>query len=924
MKNRLPRWLIIAFVLFLLLVSIPGGLVEWLWLGALGYEAVFWQILWAKVLLFFATLAVVTAFFGVNFYVLLRRLPPIDLSRWAQGPGGAEIGEIRVTRGHVKRIAIVVTAVLGLLFASGFAAGWENALLYMFSGDYGEVDPIFGRDIAFYMLELPFIEAVQGVLLGMTFLGLLMLVAIYVLIGDFVIQNGRVRARDKVVRHVSVNAALLLIFWSWGLYLDRFGLLISPGEVVFGGSYTDINVVLPALWVMIVITLALAAIVVANIRWRRMGLLLAGGGVYIVVSFVGLTIIPALVQQVYVEPNELDLERPYIAYNIDLTREAYGLRNVRIEQYPAEADLTADELRANEATLRNIRLWDPRLIADTYRQLQEIRTYYEFYNVDIDRYMINGEYREVMIAARQLTSQLPGNADTWFNRHLQYTHGYGMTMSPVAVKGDQGLPTLYIRDIPPVVTVEGIEVTQPAIYYGEGTPDYRIVDTEARELHYPQGDQNVYNHYDGEGGVNIGSFWRQLLFGWHLSDFNLIVSGYITEDTRVQFWNQIEDRVRHIAPFLRLDADPYVVLVEDGTKWIIDAYTVASAFPYSEPSGERFDRFNYIRNSVKIVIDAYHGTVDFYVVDPEDPVLEAYQRAFPDLFKPFSAIPEAIVPHLRYPRDIFEAQVQKYQRYHMTVPQVFYNNEDLWVQPIEQYAGRRIRMNPYYILMQLPEEDTEEFLLMTPYTPARRDNMIAWFAARSDYPNHGELIVYELPKDELIFGPNQIESRIDQDTEVSEQLTLWNQQGSNVVRGNLMVVPVAGSFLYVKPVFLIAEGAQIPQLRRVILVYGNNVVMRRTLQGALAAIFGEIFDVRPEVAEEAIVELGAEGVPGEPAPTPGVSPDVAPELQTNLEAAREAIQEADAALRRGDFAAFGQAFEQVQELLDEAIAADSL
>ena len=489
-----------------------------------------------------------------------------------------------------------------------------------------------------------------------------------------------------------------------------------------------------------------------------------------------------------------------------------------------------------------------------------------------------------MLAVRELADDLPDSADTWVNRHLQYTHGYGVAMSLTAEKDPYGGPILVVKDLPPRGRA-GLALDRPQVYYSETTPHYRVVATAVAELDYPKGDENVYSHYRGGGGVLLDAFWKRLLFAWDQWDFNIAISGYVTPESRLQLWRNVRERVERIAPFLRLDRDPYPVIGGGKLYWIQDAYTTADGFPYAEPDG---GGFNYIRNSVKAVVDAYEGRVTFYVMDTLDPVLAVYRQALPEVFRPFAELPETLRGHLRYPQDLFQVQVGKYSRYHMTVAQVFYNGEDQWAAPREKYGGEVIEMKPYYVLMKLPQEDRLQFLLMTPLTPYRRDNMIAWMAARCDFPAYGELLVYKLPKERLVVGPNQVEAMIDQDTLISQQLSLWDQRGSRVIRGNLLVIPIDHAFIYVEPVYLIAEATDIPQLKRVIVSDGRRLAMEPTLEAALRAVFGT----------------------GRRAAAPREDGQV-----TALAAARAALETAERALRAGDWDGFGAAMQALKGLL---------
>ena len=609
-------------------------------------------------------------------------------------------------------------------------------------------------------------------------------------------------------------------------------------------------------------------------------------------------IFPATFQRVYVKPNELELEAPYIQRSIALTQEAYNLRQIRVKPFPAEEGLTAQSLKDNRATIDNIRLWDWQPLIDTYAQLQEIRTYYRFHDVDVDRYELDGSYQQVMLSARELESALlPPNAQTWVNLHVLFTHGNGVVMSPVTRKSTEGLPIFYLQDIPPVAS-GGPAVREPRIYFGQSANSYVIVKGSTPEFDYPKGKDNVYSTYDGVAGVAVGGIARRTLFAWYFDDPNILLSRYITGESRILFRRNVQELVRTIAPVLRLDRDRYMVVSNGRLFWMQDAYTTSSWFPYAQPVA---GGTNYIRNSVKVVIDAYNGTVEFYVADPTDTIVATYQRIFPGLFKPFGAMPAELQKHIRYPEDLFHIQAQVYRAYHMDIPEVFYNREDLWQFPRQATAIEGVaddaEMAPYYINMRLPGETRAEFFLMLPMLPSRRQNMIAWLAARCDPPDYGKLIVYEFPKDKLVFGPSQIEARINQNTEISQQISLWNRMGSRVIRGNLLVVPIENSLLYVSPLYLRAKTGQLPELKRVIAAYGDRVVMDDTLPAALAALFKD--------ASLGSVPMPAAG-PSPAGPTDG--------------RAREALNHYDRAierLRAGDWGGFGAELDALRPLLEE-------
>ncbi len=899
LRPRTPLALVIlAIVVFFLLLVVPARLVELLWFQNLGYGQVFWRALGLRAGLFALGFILAGGYLALNFWYIYRNY---SVLRWHIGLDveRSTPEELALTPERFRIMAAGTAILMGLFFATHASGLYDQFLRFIDGTRVGISDPIFGNDVAFYLLRLPFLDALKNVFVTLSLLTIALSIGAYVWLGSVMVDKGRLIAPRPVIRQLSVNIAVFLAAWGFGYVLRRYSLLFESSGTVFGISYIDHQVLIPALWVMVAASVVLIALLLFNLQKARARLLGVGVVGYFIVMIIGLAVIPALVQRFSVEPNELALELPYLENNIQFTRQAYGLEDVAERDYPAVDTLTYDDIVANQATISNIRLWDPRLLIQTYRQIQEIRTYYQFYNVDIDRYEIDGEIRQLMLSARELSQQLPERADTWINRHMQYTHGYGFTMNEVAEVGPEGNPQLLVQDLPPVSSVEDITIDQPAIYYGEAMPTYRIVNTDVPELAYPRGDENVYTHYDGTGGVLLSSFWRRLLFAFYHGDTNIILSDLIHDDSRIQFWNRVQERVRRIAPFLQLDADPYLVVTDEGLVWMQDAYTTARTYPYSEPDAQR--NINYIRNSVKIVVDAYDGSVDFYVMEPDDPIISAYQSFFPDLFRDESELPEALRPHLRYPQDMFDVQVTKFVRYHMTIPQVFYNNEDLWTRPREQYGGGQVTMDPYYVLTKLPEEDDLEFLLMTPLTPANRDNMIAWLAARNDGDHYGELVVYKLPKERLIYGPNQIESRIDQNTEISQQLALWDQRGSRVIRGNLMVIPIEGTFIYVEPVFMIAQGMEIPQLRRVVALYGERVAMEETLDLAIASVFQA--DVGRLIARGEL--------------TTGELPDMASlEARQEMRRARQVLDRAMQALQGGDFTGFGSGIEELQRILD--------
>lgn len=893
-KSRI--WIALILLAGFLIAAFSDWIVEWLWLDSLGYEQVFWTIKETQFLLLGGALVVALLYVLPNMHYISKRFKTM---KFGQSPL-AQLNLERLSGKQIKTIFYTLGTIFSMFFAFAYYMRWDAYFRFHWNETFGKVDPVFGIDIGFYLFRLPFIETIQNSMSILVFFITLVMLVLYLYSGSLTLQGSTgINARKEVTRHLSINLGIWLLMLAWGYYLERYRLLYNESGVVFGAGYTDINVLLPVLWIMVILCLLLALLAFAQIFISKFRWLIIGGVATAVIGVLGQGLLSTAVQKFVVEPNELELETPYLKHNIEETRQAYDLNAMQERNYNAGDTLTWSKIRNNTSTLQNIRLWDPRLIIQTYRQLQEIRLYYQFFNVDLDRYQTEEGYMQMMLSARELSDELPEQANTWVNRHLQYTHGYGLVMSPVAQIGAQGDPRLVIKDLPPVTEL-GLEIKQAAIYYGEHDPEYKLVNTDVKELDYPQGDQNVYTNYDGKGGVSIDNFFEKLLFAWEFADINLLLTDYIRDGSKIQFWKSVSQRVRKIAPFLQFEDDPYLVLNDGKLQWIQDAYTTSPHYPYSE----RFEgRFNYIRNSVKIVVDAYDGTVDFYASDEDDPVLNVYRDIFPDMFKTLDEMPESLRAHIRYPKTLFKVQMELYNTYHMTTPQVFYNNEDLWTRPNEKYGGQQIKMEPYYILSKLPGEDRLQYLLISPLTPNNRDNMIAWMTAKSDIPEYGKVEVFKLPKERLILGPAQIEAKIDQDTEISRQLSLWDQRGSSVIRGNLMVIPIEDSFLYVEPVFLIAEGVDIPQLQRVIMTAGERVVMEPTLDQALEELFGR----QPQ---ESIMTVADRPTGGQP-DTVRIQPQTSPQLEEFKSLWKEAQQ----ALKDGNWQLFGEKMKAIEQLV---------
>jgi uncharacterized protein len=900
--QRAVAGLVIAAVVIVVCLIALGVtsdfLVDWLWFSAVGYLPVFWTTFGAKVASYAAAFMATAIILRTNGALASRLARPRSAqhprdSAWQSVGISTPTGLMDFIRDRIPQPLAVasVSGLVAMLVASGEVNNWSVFLRFFYHVPYGASDPLFDKDIGFFLFSLPTYLIIKNWMLLTLFLSAIFAGAIYWLHGDIEYTARRRWASPAAIAHASVLVSLFFLVKAWSYALDRYLLVLGDNGVVVGASYTDIHVVLPVLWLLIGLSILAACVALANLQVRTYRLLTVAGILVFGGSLVLSEVVPGLFQRLFVKPNELQLEKPYIERNIALTQQAYNLHQITAKPFPAENDLTLKTLETNKATIDNIRLWDWQPLINTYAQLQEIRTYYKFHDVAVDRYWLGGTYQGVMLSARELSSSLlPPNAQTWVNRHVLFTHGNGVVMSPVTRKSAEGLPLFYLRDIPPLAA-GGPEIRQPRIYYGEETDTYVVVKGSTPEFDYPKGKENIYTTYDGTGGVPFGGIALRILFAWYFNDVNLLLSSYVTTDSRIMIRRDIRERVRMIAPFLRLDHDPYLVISEGRQFWILDAYTTSRHFPYAQ-SAQDLD-LNYIRNSVKVVVDAYNGSVDLYLIDPADPIAATYQRIFPSLFKPFSAMPRDLQRHIRYPEDLFLIQAQLFQAYHMDRPDVFYNREDLWQFPRQADYGRNDVMAPYYIIMRLPGEHQAEFFLMLPMAPSRRDNMIAWLAARCDPPDYGKLIVYEFPKEKLVYGPFQIEARINQNTEISQQLSLWNQMGSRVIRGNLLVIPIENSILYVSPLYLRAEQGQVPELKRVIAAYGEHIVMKETLDEALSALF-----IEPGAA------LGAKSAAA----------------SGSLDRARETLDHYDHAMERlkaGDWAGFGAELDAMRGLLED-------
>jgi uncharacterized membrane protein (UPF0182 family) len=898
---------IIALV-FVALIVVPWlatFFTDWLWFKEVGFQTVFATSLMWRIGLFVIGGAFAFAFFYGNVRIARGAGSGFPVLFVNRGDGV----NVDVSRLFTK-LFFPVAIVLSLLTAISLSAWWLTLLKGMNGVALGARDPLFNRDISFYLFRLPLISGVLSTLITLTLLSLVATAAMYWLRSEITLPPRRASAKPRAARHLGgllVFLFVLLAIRTW--IVDTSGLLFSTTGPLIGASYTDVHIALPGLYICAAVgVLAGVWVLVGIVRDKLVWSAVSATVFYVVVSVLARGIVPAAFQKLVVSPNELTRETPYIRKHIDATRNAWGLDKVEGRDLSGEVQLTMANIKANAATVDNVRLWERDLLMQTFKQLQEIRTYYDFVSVDDDRYTIDGRYRQVHIAARELNSEsLPTR--TFINSRLTFTHGMGVTMAPVNQVTSEGLPVLFIKDVPPVSTVS-VKLTRPQIYYGELTNEYVFVGTGQPEFDYPAGDKNIYTKYTGRGGVPIGSFLRKVLYAFQFGSLKILLSDDIRGSARVLYRRNVMERATTAMPFLDFDNDPYLMITDAGElKWILDAYTTSDAYPYAQRTP---DGTTYMRNSVKVVIDAYDGTVDAYIAQPNDPVVQTYANIFKGIFKPISAMPADIRRHVRYPGDLFRIQTALHATYHMTEPDAFYHREDQW--QIPGMLNKATNENPFmrHIIMRLPGEANPEFIFMTPFTPRGKDNLAAWMVARMDGENYGKLSVYRFPKQSLVYGPKQIANRINQDTDISRQLTLWDQKGSEVIRGELLVIPIEESLIYVQPIYLRAEGGSIPELKRVVVAHENRVVMGETLEEGLNALFGSgaVAQARTNV-QDSLSTLGIEPsvVGGGAAPTTGAAPSGA--VADLLREAQTHYDRAIAAQRAGNWADYGREIDQL-------------
>jgi hypothetical protein len=941
LRRALPFIAIIAALIILYVIAGIGKdlYTNLLWFDSVGYRSVYTTRITTRIWLFFASAGAFLAL-AVPSILVARRLAPS-----ADDPDFEVSYELRELMADLQSPAVqrvlligmlILATIAALIFGSNAAGRWDQVLLFRHAQDFGMKDPQFHHDLGFYVFKLPVYQFALDWLLGaliVTIIGTLAVYGVRAVLYGFRVDAPRPIASHVfsidvprgIKVHVSLLLVALLLIFIARYYLSTFSLVYSTQGVDLGAFYTDIHANLPIVYVKMVVAAIVALCVVLGVF--RAGLLLPAGGiaVWIAVSIAG-AVYPAIIQNFIVQPNEVSKEEPYLARNIEMTRYAYGLDAIDERQFPASQQATAQEVADNQDTINNVRLWDPEPLRAAFRQIQTIRPLFDFLDVDVDRYNIEGKTRQVMLSARELDSnRLPVDAQTWVNSRLQFTHGYGYTIAAVNESQPDGGPKLIVGDIP----LQGpLKTDRPEVYFGEQADHYIIVDSNEPEFTPASGDQNVQTKFEGSGGVRIDSLLRKIVYAWKFGDRNILISGAITGNSRLIYRRNIQQRIHELAPFLRLDADPYIVVDQENMYWMQDAYTTTDLIPYSHRTGS----VNYIRNSVKVVVNAYSGETNFYVTQPDEPLLKAYSAIFPHLFKPLDQMPATVRQHIRYPEDLFRLQTQVYLRYHIRDARQFYQKEDQWDVPTEIFGSSEQTVRPYYVIARIPGEKSEEFMLIRPFVPLNRTNAIAWLAARSDGDNYGKLVSFRFPSSVSVPGPTQVERRIDSDGRVSQQLTLWNQSGSKVIRGNLLMIPIGNANVFFEPLYLSATapgGNELPQLKRVVVVNGDSIAMEPTLSRALDVIFGRaspsgLDSTGASVASPTVTPAaGATSQPTTAQATPRATPPpastaapVSGDVASLVAQALESYNRAQALLRTGDFAGYGAELERQRQILD--------
>jgi uncharacterized membrane protein (UPF0182 family) len=919
-RRGLSFLVFVAIIGFSIARAVATFFTNYLWFDSVDLNSVWLKILITKSALVAATSLLAFAFIFINLRLAVRATPVMDIfeSFDSQDP----LSRFReFVNERFLKYRLWGAIGLSLFLGAGASQLWEQVLLFLNQKSFGVTDPIFQNDISSYVFGLPLYRLFVSWGFQLVIFTSVIIVLFFIATGALQLRPGRLpEVSSGAKAHLSVLLAFVAVLKAFAYRLDSMELLYSPRGKVFGASYTDAVAHLPALNLLILISLFGAILLLVNIKRRGWLLPATAISLWLAVSIIVGGVVPAAIQRFRVLPDELNKELPYVESHINYTRLAYGLDSIEEKSFEASPDLTDDDIFDNSQTVDNIRLWDPTVLAETYSQLQEIRAYYALDEVDVDRYKINGELTQVMVSARELDqTNLP--AVGWVNERLQYTHGYGVVFSPANNVASQGQPDFYVKGVPATTTVSELEIEQPRIYFGESAEsvEYVVVNSLQEEVDYPlstEGQSVAYTNYSGDGGVGIGSFFRRLGFALRYGELNLLISNQLSDDSKLIMERNIVSRVKKAAPFLYTDNDPYLALVEGDLFWIIDMYTVSDKYPYAQPADTRRINensglpinFNYLRNSVKAVVNAYDGTLNFYVVDETDPLISTYEDIFPNLFSPKSSMNTELLDHIRYPEDLFTIQSDMYRDYHMTDPRVFYADEDPWEIPSDSSTTPRVAtlrgefteigfkpMLPYYLLMSLPGENDLSYLIFQPFNPENRPNMQSFLVADADPENYGQLIDFRLPKGEFVDGPSQVATRINQDPDISQIFTLLDQQGSSVIKGNLFVVPINQSILYYQPIYLQGEQNPLPEFKFVVVVFQDRIIMEESLSEALESIFGGDFasDQVEDTEGESALEL--------------------------LDKATRAFEKAQQELQNGNLGLYQDLVEQAQQYVDLAL-----
>ena len=899
---KLGKWGIVLIVLAILIIFLPQIAhfsTDYLWFSELGYQSVFLKFTFAKFIVGFVVFLLVFLLTYFTLHVTTKYVPEVTVTQ------DATVNVPNKKAG--KRVLVLIPAILLGLLAGWISATalWQNILLFLQQTPAGVTDPVFGRDISFYFFDLSLFEIIYQ--LAFLFLAVIFLFNVLL---TFYLQGFTKRTFKLMAKRLIYFAAAFVLLLIGGFQLNAANLLYAQDGAVFGAGYTDLRILLPMYYIASAACVLTAITLLLGLKKKSAKLAAVGPVVLLTVLVIG-NLAAGGVQKFIVQPAEIAKEQPYIMNNIEMTNKAYGLDNIEEVEFSANGTLTATDLQEEMDTIKNIRLIDYRPTSTVFNQLQSMRLYYKFVDVDIDRYQIDGAQQQVYLSARELDqSSLDSSAQTWVNKYLKYTHGYGAVVTPVNQVTNQGQPEMWVENIPPTTNVPELEITRPEIYYGQLTNDYVIVNTKEPEFDYPIGDSNAQTQYEGTGGIPM-TFGNKMLFAIDRSNYKILFSNLITSDSKIMLYRNVQERVKKIAPFLTFDSDPYLVIDDGRLVWIIDAYTSTNKYPYAAKvtnSESIFYGQNYIRNSVKVTVDAYTGETNFYIVDETDPLIRSYAKVFPGLFQSLEQMPQNLQQHLKYSDTLFEVQTEIYQQYHMKNPTVFYNKEDVWSIANEIYGKETTKMEPYFVNMRLPGSEQLEFLLMRPFTPTQKQNMVSWLAARNDSDQYGKLVLFKFPKQSTIYGPLQVESRISNDSEISQNLNLWYQQGSSVIRSNLLVIPIKNSILYVEPIYLTTNNENsLPEVVRIVVAYKDKIVMAKTLDEGLSQLFG--------------TDFRTEGTANTPS---GDSDSTIMTYDEAISQIKSAYQNAKTSAQSGNWADYGRYLEQLEQAINQLDKSNSV